>query len=252
MTIETPVLTLASINIERSKHILRVSSFLRAHSPDVLCLQELVPDDLGMFRDVFGYEHQFYFPMCRYPEHEQLRPTGLGIVSRRPFTSTEDIVYAGHGSGLDVVDRTSEETKFRTSRYAVALAEIALGGVAFTIATTHFPWTDGARTSDFQRTSCDALLRLLGGRLLILCGDFNAPRGKEIFHRLAQQWTDHIPPAYATSLDPVLHRAGPLQLMVDGLFSTDDYCVSGVTLHQGISDHCAVTACVRKRVLPAT
>jgi hypothetical protein len=34
--------------------------------------------------------------------------------------------------------------------------------------------------------------------------------------------------------------------MVDGLFSTADYEVSAVALHQGVSDHCAVTAVVSK------
>ena len=68
----------------------------------------------------------------------------------------------------------------------------------------------------------------------------------EIFGRLAAQWTDHIPPTYATSLDPALHRAGPLQLMVDGIFATADYGVSEVVLHQGVSDHCAITARVAK------
>jgi endonuclease/exonuclease/phosphatase (EEP) superfamily protein YafD len=207
---------------------------------------ELVPEDLAMFRDAFGYAHQLYIPMCRYPEQGQLRPTGIGILSRHAFTSTEDIFYAGHGSGLDIVDRTSEETKSATSRYSVAMASVGLGGDTFTIGTIHFPWTDGGRTSDFQRTACDTLLRLLKGCRLVLCGDFNAPRGREIFGRLAAQWTDHIPPMHATSIDPVLHRAGPLQLMVDGVFSTDDYSVSEVMLHQGVSDHCAVTAHVGK------
>jgi endonuclease/exonuclease/phosphatase family metal-dependent hydrolase len=100
---------------------------------------------------------------------------------------------------------------------------------------------------DFQRGACDRLLELLDDRSLVLCGDFNAPRGKEIFSRLAAHWTDHVPLAHTTSLDPVLHRAGALQLMVDGIFSTPDYDVSGVRLHQGVSDHCAITARIGKR-----
>ena len=35
--------------------------------------------------------------------------------------------------------------------------------------------------------------------------------------------------------------------MVDGVFSTPDYDVTGVTLHQGVSDHCAITAQIGKR-----
>jgi hypothetical protein len=45
-----------------------------------------------------------------------------------------------------------------------------------------------------------------------------------------------------TSIDPKLHRAGALQLMVDGLFTTPGYEASDVMLHTGVSDHCAITA----------
>jgi endonuclease/exonuclease/phosphatase family metal-dependent hydrolase len=86
------------------------------------------------------------------------------------------------------------------------------------------------------------LLEMLGQRSIILCGDFNAPRGREIFSRLAKRWHDNVPLHYVTSIDPKLHRAGPLQLMVDGVFSTTDYRVRNVVLHQGVSDHCAITA----------
>jgi endonuclease/exonuclease/phosphatase family metal-dependent hydrolase len=248
MTMGTPILAFASINIERSKHIPRVVTFLRAHAPEVVCLQELVPEDIAPLCQQLGYAHHFYIPMCRFPESSGPRTVGVGILSRHAFVSTEAVCYGGGGSGVDVLDRTSEEARFRTNRYSVALVGIRLGAETFNIATTHFPWTDNARTGDFQRTACDALLRLLQDRSLVLAGDFNAPRGKEIFTRLAAQWADHIPPTQTTSIDPVLHRAGPLQLMVDGVFSTDDYGVSGVTLHQGVSDHCAITAMVGKRV----
>src|SRR2546423_1367642 len=206
MTTRTSVLALASINIERSKHLSRVAAFLRAQAPDVVCLQELVADDLAGLSDAPGYEHRFFVPMCRFPETGGPRPVGVGILSRHAFASTEAIAYGGGGSGLDAVDRTSEEARYRTIRYSVALVSISVGGETFTIATTHFPWTDDARTSAFQRTACDTLLRLLKDRRLVFCGDFNAPRGKEIFSRLATQWTDHIPPTYRTSIDPVLHR----------------------------------------------
>lgn len=247
MTGRGSALTLASINIERSKHLARVEAFLRVHSPDVVCLQELVDEDISMFRDVLGYAHHHYVPMCRYPEHDKLRLTGIAVFSRHPLACAEEFPYAGGGSGSQVLDRTSEETRVRTTRYALAVAGIERGGDLFTIATTHFPWTDNARTSDFQQSACDALLRLAGDRSLVLTGDFNAPRGKEIFDRLAAHWQDHVPAACTSSLDPQLHRAPHLQLMVDGLFSTGDYDVGDVALHQGISDHRAITAAVGKR-----
>ncbi|HEY7086012.1 MAG TPA: endonuclease/exonuclease/phosphatase family protein [Hyphomicrobiaceae bacterium] len=240
-------LVLACINIERSKHLSRVVPFLRRHAADVTCLQEVVADDVDLLGELAGYPHRFFIPMCRFPDPGGARAIGLAILSQRPFASSEVIGYAGGGTGRDVLDRSSEEARFRTNRYSVGLVAIDCNGLSFTIATTHFPWSDHARTLDFQRTACDRLLELLDDRSLILCGDFNAPRGKEIFGRLAARWTDHVPATHTTSLDPVLHRAGSLQLMVDGVFSTPDYDVSGVTLHQGVSDHCAITAQISKR-----
>jgi endonuclease/exonuclease/phosphatase family metal-dependent hydrolase len=240
-------LALACINIERSKHLSRVVTFLRAHAPDVACLQEVDAGDVDALSEQVGYPHRFFIPMCRFPGPNGARPIGIAILSRHAFASSEDIRYAGGGSGRDALDRSSEEARFRTNRYSVGLVGIAFHGLSFTIGTTHFPWSAHARTLEFQRSACDRLLELLDDRSLVLCGDFNAPRGKEIFSRLATQWTDHVPPTHTTSLDPVLHRAGFLQLMVDGIFSTPDYDVSGVTLHQGVSDHCAITARIGKR-----
>ena len=228
-----------------------MEAFLRAQSPEVVCLQEFIADDIDRLSQPLGYGHRFYVPMCRFPEPEGPRTCGLGILSRRPFAATEDIWYAGGGSGLDELDRSTEESRFATNRYAVAVAAIGAGDGMLTIGTTHFPWTNNARTADFQRTACDGLLHALKDRPLVLCGDFNAPRGKEIFTRLAGHWTDNIPPTYTTSLDPVLHRAGPLPYMVDGVFSTGDYGVSEVRLHQGVSDHCAITCTIAKGCNPS-
>jgi endonuclease/exonuclease/phosphatase family metal-dependent hydrolase len=241
------LLALACINIERSKHLSRIVAFLRQQAPDVACLQEVVADDVGALAEELAYPHRFFVPMCRFPEPNGLRPVGIAILSHHAFAARADLRYAGGGGGQDVLDRSSETARFSTNRYSVGLVDIPCNGETFTIGTTHFPWSDHARTLDFQRRACDRLLEVLDGRSLVLCGDFNAPRGKEIFHRLAARWTDHIPPSHRTSLDPILHRAGSLQLMVDGVFSTPDYHVSGVRLHQGVSDHCAITARIGKR-----
>ena len=231
----------------------QVSTFLRAQAPEVVCLQELVSDDIdAAVRGSSATRTTSTSPCAASRSRPGRAPSASASCRGIRFVSTADICYGGGGGGMDVLDRSSEEARFATNRYSVALADITIGAETFTIGTTHFPWTDAARTADFQRSACDNLLRALKDRSLVLCGDFNAPRGMEIFTRLAAQWTDNIPPTYATSVDPVLHRAGPLQLMVDGVFSTDDYSVSDVTLHQGVSDHCAITARVGEGVSPVT
>jgi hypothetical protein len=69
----------------------------------------------------------------------------------------------------------------------------------------------------------------------------NFPLGGELFAILARHLKDKIPAHYATSIDPNLHGAGPLQMMTDAMFSTPRYAVWDVELHSGVSDHCAVT-----------
>lgn len=245
LPLPNPALTLATINIERSKHLSRVLPFLAGLAPDVICLQELIADDVPLFRERLGYPHHVHAPICRYPAEGLVRSYGVGIYSRHPFAHIEVIPYAGGGSGSDVLDLTSMRTEFQTSRYILVIATIAVGGRSFCIATTHFPWTPDGTASDDQHRACDRLLDIVRGRELVLCGDFNAPRGGAIFSRFASAFKDNIPATYTGSLDPKLHPAGHLELMVDGVFSTPSYHVGNVVLRQGISDHCAVSAEVR-------
>jgi len=238
----TPPLTVANINIERSKHLPQVMSFLARIAADVVCLQELIVDDLFKLSRSLGYAHHAYVPMALHPGDGLIRPFGIGILSRIPILRSESIPYAGLGSGRDLVDLSSADSKVRTSRYFVVLATVALADARFTIGNTHFPWTPDGSASDDQREACDRLIGLLGERPVVLCGDFNAPRGGEIFSRLAAHWRDNILVRYTSSIDPNLHRAGPLPLMVDAVFSTDHYRVRNVAMHEGVSDHCAITA----------
>ena len=238
----TQPLTLANINIERSKHLPGVISFLARLEADVVCLQELVADDLPELVLSLGYAHHVYVPMALHAGDGVARPYGVGILSRNPILHSQSIPYAGFGSGKDLVDLSSADTKVRTSRYVAVLATVALGDARFTIGNTHFPWTPDGSASDHQRKACTRLIELFGNRSVVLCGDFNAPRGGEIFSRLASHWRDNVPESYTSSIDPKLHRARPLTLMVDGVFSTGDYRVSNVVMHEGISDHRAISA----------
>ncbi len=59
-------------------------------------------------------------------------------------------------------------------------------------------------------------------------------------------YTDNIPSCYTTSIDPHLHRAGALDLLVDVLFTTPKYRASDVRLVSGLSDHMAVAGNIEK------
>ncbi|HEY5810705.1 MAG TPA: endonuclease/exonuclease/phosphatase family protein, partial [Povalibacter sp.] len=83
----------------------------------------------------------------------------------------------------------------------------------------------------------------------VLCGDFNAPRGRPLFSLFTDELglTDHLPPTVTTTIDPQLHRAGALQLVVDTIFSTPHYQVEDVQVLEGISDHKGILATLRRR-----
>lgn len=62
----------------------------------------------------------------------------------------------------------------------------------------------------------------------------------------AQNLKDNVPETYRTSIDGNIHRAGPLPLMVDCLFTTPGYTAADVVLKDGVSDHMAVAGEIRK------
>ena len=234
---------LVSLNVERSNHLDRFIPFLRAKQPDVVCLQELVERDIPRIQAETGLAHVHFAPMALHPLDQQIY--GVGILARQPFAATDSGVYAGGGTGTQLFDRSTEESKFATCRFVVVRAQLGGSDRGVTVATTHFPWTPDGTPRPFQTEAVDRMIALLPGPL-VLTGDFNAPRGGPVFSSFAGVWTDCIPPAVQTSIDPQLHRAGPLQLMVDGLFASSEYRVGSVTMHTGLSDHQGITAVISR------
>lgn len=238
------MLDLVSLNIERSRHLERVADFLRRRRPDVACLQELSAGDIGHLQSASGLHHAHYVAMAVHPADG--KPFGVGILSRTPFVSTGHAMYGGTGDGTLAFDRSTPESRLESCRYVAVQARVAVEGQDLDIATTHFPWTPDGGDRPFQWDCAARLIGALRGVPLVLCGDFNAPRGGAIFGEFAKTWRDCIPPHVTTSLDPVLHRAGPLQLMVDGLFLSPHYQAANVGLHAGVSDHQAVSATITR------
>ncbi|MCD8527023.1 hypothetical protein LRY65_02295 [Candidatus Woesebacteria bacterium] len=133
--------------------------------------------------------------------------------------------------------------KPNSGRRTVQVVEVEQEGKKYRIANTHLTWTpNGSVTEEQLAAARNMLQHLKKYEALILVGDFNAPRGKETFQLLADTYTDNIPPEATSSLDPELHRAGPLPYMVDGVFTTSGYRVEHISLHTGISDHQGIVA----------
>ena len=246
---------LVSVNIERAKHLERVIPFIEAEAPDVLCLQEVLEEDLPRFTRVLGGRAAFA-SMTMLPGMST--PTGIAIVSRHPFEH-EITYYRGEAGAVPRFDDTNAETKYGTEHAMLMSADIVTDR-SYRIATTHFTWTPDGRPDDHQRRDLAVLMPILESKgELAFCADFNAPRGGEIFSALAARWRDNIPSGYDWSLDLSLHRigermkdeaqkAGHRGFMVDGLFTTPSYVASDVKLVPGVSDHMAIVATISREV----
>src|SRR3989344_3833292 len=229
------MIKLASINIELDKHLDLVENFLKEEQPDVACLQEIYETDLQNLATKLGMTPLFgqMALMGRFP-------FGIGILSRVPFESVSRAYYFGDKETAPTHTYNGEPQSF----YRLLLsASFQKEGTNAVIGTTHFTWTPNGETDQTQKAHFASLLEVLQGiPEIVFCGDLNAPRGREIFDTLATSYKDNIPQRYTTSIDKNIHRAGNLQLMVDGLFSTPAYTLKNVRLEQGVSDHLAIVA----------
>jgi endonuclease/exonuclease/phosphatase family metal-dependent hydrolase len=243
-------LHLVSVNIERAKHLERVLPFVEREKPHVLCLQEVLERDVPRFASLVG-DHTHFAGMTVLQGMDS--PSGIALISRYQLKDASVHYYRGLPGQIPVFDETSVDTKYRTERMMFLGAEVIHGEKPFQIGTTHFTWTPDGKPDDYQRRDLAALIPILkDAGELVFAGDFNAPRGGEIFRALSKHWKDNIPPEYETSIDVELHRAGKTRAdelkdkMVDGLFTTPSHIASGVRLVSGVSDHMAIVADITK------
>ncbi len=240
-------ITLVQLNIERDKHFDRIFPFLKEIQPDILCVQEITDHSVIRFEQELGY-HSFFVPMYNRVENGVAFAQGIAIFSTLPFKKTWSKQYGGFEGSLPDYVQTDPTIMHDSLIFTLAFAEIEHDNALYRFATTHFPWTAQGAATDFQRKDMHNILTLLATTgEVILTGDFNAPRGGEIFGMLADTYKDNVPTKYTSSIDGSLHRAGPLPYMVDGIFSSPGYQVSNVTMYKGLSDHCGFVATIQAR-----
>ncbi|MDO8482313.1 MAG: hypothetical protein Q7S86_00660 [bacterium] len=240
----------ASINIEFDKHYETVFPFIKNFKPDIFCAQEIFEDDIPLFESEFSMKAVFA-PMVELRKDPKdfsspMVRCGVAIMSTIPMSESGADYYSG---GADRVPQFFKEypVGMEFINKALLSVSVSFNGVPYTFSTTHFTWSNRGLATDEQRVDLQKLFTILDTKSeFILSGDFNAPRGREIFTAIAARYKDNIPPEYTTSVDKHLHRAGDLQLMVDGLFTTPQYEVSEAKLSEGVSDHMAVTALIYK------
>ena len=240
----------ASINIERNKHLDRVIRFLKDFKPDILCMEEILECDLPLFAKELGTQYIF-IPQAKvrtslFDESTPLTTEGQAIFATVPLTNVRTFYYKGNEKTIPY--HSKNEIGEETANFLLLLADAVIFGVTYTFITTHFIWTPNGQANEEQRACLRKIITFLPTvPHFVLAGDWNAPRGREIFDSLASRYKDNIPAHYITSIDKNLHKAGDLGLMVDGLFSTPEYEISDVKLTDGVSDHTAVTALIYRR-----
>lgn len=231
------------LNIEGRVNLERVYALIQKEMPDVLCLQELYEETFRDLQSTFGL-HGFFAPMvdCLKASTEEARPIdqwGIGILSSLPIQLRE----------TDYYDKFTEDyPEFRGSRSERPLATALVVEIEATrpmvIATTHFTWAANGGVSDEQRVNLGSLFNCLDRySSVLLCGDFNAPRGTEIYQAIASRFHDNVPPQTVSTLDLMLHRSHK-KLVVDSIFTTPDFKVENVRVISEVSDHCALLASV--------
>lgn len=242
---------LISLNIELNRHYKTVLDFIKKEIPDVICFQELLEDDFEYFKKEFAMEGVFRVCSLVKPlVHTDIagKRQGVAIFSKKIINSGS-IFYEGSEENLCVPtgDNTKDQNIYKNR--SLVWAEIEdINKKTYKYITTHLPATRKGESSPYQLEVLDLLLKELNSfSEFVLCGDMNAPRGKETFSRLESKYKDNIPKEYKTSIDQKLHRAKGLQLMVDGLFTTPKYKTSKVRLVDGISDHMAIVAEIEKK-----
>jgi endonuclease/exonuclease/phosphatase family metal-dependent hydrolase len=240
-------LKLISLNIERSKHLDLVENFLHTQMPDVACLQEVMEYDLERLSNALSTTQYAYEPVAMRPQENPPGAIGLAIFSKLPMQNIRKDYYVGE-PGVLRDNIQADPATYNNMNRLVFSCEIEHGDNLFRIATTHFRWTPDGAADDGQRKDIAALFRVLEplGEF-VLAGDFNAPRGGEIFALLADRYKDNVPAKYKTSIDGSLHRSGPLPHMVDGIFSTPGHTVADVEMICGVSDHCALRANIEQK-----
>lgn len=224
---------LLSLNVYRNNYMNLLIPFLKRSSFDVVCLSELDFCDLEKIENILKMKGIFV------PMFSDEKENGICILTKHKIISHKSFFYY----------KKDEKSKRPANIDRVLLvAKIEIDGKDYDVATTHFTWTKDGKADDFQRRDLKKLFTVLDNYPeLVFCGDFNAPRGWEIYLKLIKRYKDSVPLIYKSSLDPKLHKAGLLNFVVDHLFTSPSYQAKNVKLISGVSDHKAIVAEIYKK-----
>lgn len=230
-------LKLISLNILLDRHYDYFLPFLQKEQADIVCLQEVLESNMPRLSAALSFAGHFE-PMFS----KQGVRAGIAIFTRFPAVFSS-LYYSGSPARVP-----QEQSDNQGKNLMLLCAAFSHQGHEYLVGTTHFTWTPDGGVSEAQRQDMGRLLEVLThSPEIVFCGDFNAPRGGEIWGQLATRYQDNIPTHYDSSLDPHLHRLrDSKKLVVDGLWSTPQYRVTEVRLVEGVSDHKAVVGFIER------
>lgn len=215
------------LNIETNKHLERIIPFLEKENFDVICFQEIYENDAKMLAEKFNLH------LCMGKEL-LCKGDSKAIFSKHPFVKTMEYhLWQG-----------DHRYHLKNESFSLLEAHISEEGREYTFLTTHLPVSyPGNIIADYQLECYKALKPILEKEQnLLFTGDLNSPRGTFIFDDLASFLVDNVPINLDSTLDPNLHRTkGEFKYVVDGVFSKGDHQVSGISIHEGLSDHKAIS-----------
>lgn len=235
---------LLDLNIEGHKHLDRWLPFAQAGSFEVITLQEVFEQDLPTIAAALGMEYSFC-PIMNIAKENRYKIPPLGLWGVAIFTNLKhapaEFVYYAGSADLHIFEKPGDASR------ALLSCEVEKEGKTYRCATTHFTWTpDGQSTPQQERDLASLKRALTKYPDWILAGDFNAPRGGEIFTQLAAILKDNVPTSATTTIDASLHYSGALQLVVDSIFTSSEYETEQVEVVTGLSDHCGITALIKR------
>lgn len=238
-----------TLNIEHGRHLPKLFALIAQEQPDVLCLQEVFAEDVKVIKTQLNYTG-YFAPIVNYQKTHgySVDPRGIWgeLLLINPKTTQLDKSDQHHGyhehyyvGSPDLIPVFINPTEMNRVLQVVA---VRVDNQSFMVANTHFTWSNDGISTVLQRQHFDQLVTYLDlYPKLILCGDFNAPRGKKIFSLFSSRYTDNVPSEVLTTIDNSFHYSGKqLNLVVDTIFTSTNYIVSNVRVICGVSDHCAI------------
>lgn len=242
---------LVSINIEGSKHLEdKVLPYIEREAPDVITLQEVFEPDVERIEWATGMKG-YFVPLAsvknQHPDRSDRHVWGLMILSSLPIvTQGHDFYHQYHQDGTLPEFHSTKNPEEMNRALVWITVETDQGEMTF--ATTHFTWSEKGITTPLQLEAYSKMEKIMDKlEIDVFTGDFNAPRGREVFSMLSERYKDNIPADLETSIDNAIHKATEdINLMVDGLFSDEGIKVSQVKVSTGVSDHKAISCIVDK------